>query len=74
MIVSDEVRFFIYIFYVDLGLWFKVGLSFFCLMQQDITETCCVSDKALEEQERSAVEADEERFVPITRVWAGQDC
>lgn len=43
-------------------------------MQQDIAEACGVSDKALEEQERSAAEADEERFGSITPVWTGPDC
>lgn len=50
--------------------WFFI----FCLMQQDIAEACGASDKALEEQERSAAEADEERFGSITPVWAGPDC
>ena len=61
-----------------LGFWIMfVVLNWFfifCLMQQDIAEACGVSDKALEEQERSAAEADEERFGSITPVWAGPDC
>ena len=70
-----SLDFYFYFLVIELGMWFLVVFfHFFCLLQQDITEACGVSDKGLEEQGRSSVEADEERFGPIARVRAGQAC
>lgn len=44
------------------------------LMQQHGSEACGVAVKAVEEQETSAGEADEEGTGPITRIRSGPDC
>ena len=51
----------------------SVGVFSLVLLQQDGTEACGITFEAVEEQERSAGEADEEGTGPIARLWSSPD-
>jgi len=50
---------------------FCLGIGF---LQQDIVEACGGPNKAVEEQERSSSETDEERIGSASRERAGTNC